>query len=87
MYTVLVDEAKAGLDSRQLLKHLAAQRIQTRPLWQPLHRSPAHDFPATMPCPVSDELYRQALSLPCSVGLTQADQNVVIKAIMTRMRF
>jgi perosamine synthetase len=83
MYTVLLDEAKAGLDSRQLLKHLAAQRIQSRPLWQPLHRSPAHDFPGTMPCPIADGLYRQALSLPCSVGLSQTDQDIVIEAIRT----
>jgi len=83
MYTVLVDETKAGIDSRQLLKHLAVQRVQTRPLWQPLHRSPVHDHRGGIPCPVSDELYRQALSLPCSVGLSQTDQNIVIGAIRT----
>jgi perosamine synthetase len=85
MYTVLVEEATAGIESRQLLNQLAADRIQTRPLWQPLHLSPAHDYPEATSCPISEGLYRQALSLPCSVGLTQTDQNVVIEAIKTHI--
>jgi perosamine synthetase len=83
MYTVLVDEAEAGLDSRQMLKHLAARRIQTRPLWQPMHRSPAHVSLGAMACPIADGVHRDALSLPCSVGLTQTDQDIVIEAIKT----
>jgi perosamine synthetase len=85
MYSVLVDKAAAGIDSRQLLNHLAADRIQTRPLWQPLHLSPAHYYPGATPCPISEQLYWDALSLPCSVGLAQTDQNVVIEAIKAHL--
>jgi perosamine synthetase len=82
MYTVLVDKNKSGFDSRQLLKHLDSSRIQTRPLWQPLHLSPAHKASSTALCPISEEIYEKALSLPCSVGLSAFDQNAVIEAIM-----
>jgi perosamine synthetase len=82
MYTILVDQEKSGLDSRKLLAELAARRIQTRPLWQPLHRSAAHDPSGSPPCPTSDALYRQAISLPCSVGLTEPVQDYVIETII-----
>jgi perosamine synthetase len=82
MYTVVVDEEKSGLNSRKLLAELAARRIQTRPLWQPIHRSPAHDSSGSPPCPTADALHRQAISLPCSVGLTESAQDYVIETIM-----
>lgn len=81
MYTVLVDEQKSGINSRRLLRELAERKIQTRPLWQPIHRSSAHDASASPPCPVSDRLYQRAISLPCSVGLTPSSQDRVIESI------
>ena len=81
MYTILIDEKESGLDSRQLLRELAARKIQTRPLWQPMHRSPAHDASNSPACPNSDLLHSQALSLPCSVGLTQSAQQCVTGGI------
>jgi perosamine synthetase len=82
MYTILVDEKKAGIDSRQLLRELAAAKIQTRPIWQPIHLSPAHDASGSPACPNADAIYRDALSLPCSVGLTEADQTKVIETLV-----
>lgn len=81
MYTLLIDEKVAGIDSRQLLRELGARKIQTRPLWQPMHRSPAHDAAGSPPCPHADALYAQALSLPCSVGLNRSAQGQVIETI------
>ena len=83
IYTVLVDQKASGIDSRQLLKELAVQKIQSRPLWQPIHRSPAHRASGIANCPVADGLYHQAVSLPCSVGLTAADQSRVIEGMMS----
>lgn len=76
LYTLLVAE-----DSRPLLESLAAQGIQTRPLWQPLHRSPAHPWGAGSHLPVADALHRRALSLPCSVGLGMAQIERVAAAV------
>jgi perosamine synthetase len=81
MYTVLVDEPEFGIDSRELLRRLERDRIQTRPLWQPLHRSLPHAGAFATDCSVADRLNRDALSLPCSVGLEAAAQNRVIEQI------
>jgi perosamine synthetase len=83
MYTVLIDPAKFGKDNRSLLKHLAERGIQSRPLWQPMHRSLAHAQAQATDCKVADRICAQALSLPCSVGLTQSDQERVIDAIQS----
>jgi perosamine synthetase len=78
LYTVLVDKAQYGLDSRELLSYLAAHNIQTRPLWQPIHLSPAHNNSQVYSGTVAETLYKQALSLPCSVGLSdEACQRVI----------
>jgi perosamine synthetase len=81
MYTVLVDPSKYGMDSRSLLKRLAERCIQSRPLWQPMHRSRAHAQAQATDCKVADWICAHALSLPCSVGLTESEQDRVIDAI------
>ena len=81
LYTVLVDEQQYGMDSRALLRKLTAHHIQARPLWQPIHRSPAHAAWRNGECPVSEHLYRTSLSLPCSVGLTSDAQDKVIQLL------
>jgi len=81
LYTVLVDEDEYGIDSRTLLSRLRESGIETRPLWQPLHCSPAHSECMHYGGEVAESLYRQALSIPCSVGLTRDDQESVISKI------
>ena len=81
LYTVLLDARTCSLDRRQLLRALAERGIQTRPLWQPLHRSPAHASSFARPCPVADETQANALSLPCSTHLSEADQDRVIDSV------
>jgi perosamine synthetase len=81
MYTVLIDDKESRINSRELLRELAARKIQSRPLWQPIHRSLAHNASASPSCPNSEALHRQAISLPCSVGLTPSDQGRVIDVL------
>ena len=81
MYTVLVDRERFGLDSRALLRELERARIQARPLWQPAHLSPSQRDTPRADCPVAERLNRDAISLPCSVGLTETDQKRVIGAV------
>jgi perosamine synthetase len=81
MYTVLIKEDQFGMDSRQLLQALGRRKIQCRPLWQPIHQSPAHAQSPTRTLPVAENLSKQALSLPCSVGLTSEQQERVINCI------
>ena len=81
LYTVLIDERQYGRDSRSLLEELGRNNIQARPLWQPLHRSRAHADSPSHNISVADQIHRQALSIPCSVGLSESDQTRVIDAI------
>lgn len=81
MYTVLVDPDEFGMDRRALMHLLIDQGIQTRPLWQPLPRSPAHSGHAGRACEVADRLHDQALSLPCSTFLTEDEQDRVVGSV------
>ena len=81
MFTVLVDSAMYGKDSRALLRELDQARIQARPLWQPIHLSPAHQGAYAMDCSVAERLNRMAISLPCSVGLMPEHQQRVIQVV------
>lgn len=81
MFTVLLDETRFGLGWRELLARLQERKIQTRPLWQPLHLSRAHAGSQAIGGEVSERLYATALSLPCSVGLKPDDQERVIATV------
>jgi perosamine synthetase len=81
LYTILVDRRKFGMDSRALLRSLEQQQIQARPLWQPLHRSKALMDCGAFDCLIADQLNRDALSLPSSVGIAEEDLQAVIAVL------
>ena len=76
MYTIRVDRP-----SRDLIRELNDRNLQTRPLWIPLP-----DLPAFADCyghaiEFAPLFYDTALSIPCSVSLTEDDQQRVIRAL------
>ena len=81
LYTVLVDAEVFGMDRKALMQRLAAVNIQTRPLWQPLHLSPAHSGSQFVGGCVAEKLNSKALSLPCSVGLQEEQMEWVVNCI------
>ena len=80
LYTILLDSERFPDGSRPLMHVLDSRGIQTRPLWQPVHLSPAHT-PNGARCSVAEHLQRNALSIPSSVGLTEEDQERVIEGV------
>jgi dTDP-4-amino-4,6-dideoxygalactose transaminase len=68
------------------MRRLEEQRIETRPLWQPLHASPAHRGAQVLGGEVAEALNARALSLPSSCGLTAAEQERVVAAIADAAR-
>jgi perosamine synthetase len=82
MYTILIDTTRFGMKSRELMQKLGNVGIQARPLWQPTHLSPAHTGSYSVDCSTSERLNRDALSLPCSVGLTMAQFTRVVDAVI-----
>jgi perosamine synthetase len=81
LYTILVDADRYGINSRQLMQHLEDRNIQSRPLWQPMHRSEVHKDAFGWDLTVADKLYAEGLSIPSSVSLNEQDQIRVISAI------
>jgi dTDP-4-amino-4,6-dideoxygalactose transaminase len=92
---VRVKPAEYGHDSRWLLARLRDAGVETRPLWQPLHRSPAFGpgSPAFGPGSaafgpgsaepdwIADGLHRDVLCVPSSVSLTVADQTRIVALV------
>ena len=83
--TIRVDEAQFGMDRRELLNRLERQQIQTRPLWEPMHLSRAHKGSFHTDCSGAETIWREALSLPSSVGITPEELTKVADAI-TRLK-
>ncbi len=81
LYTILVNPDLYGMTARELLMALHKHEIQSRPLWQPIHKSPAHEYAQRRDCPVADDLFLKGLSIPCSIGLTVENQERVIHTI------
>ncbi|MBL9093925.1 MAG: LegC family aminotransferase [Planctomycetaceae bacterium] len=79
--TVLVDAERFGIGSRDLIRLLDEHGIQSRPLWEPMHRSAVHRSGDNPPCPIADRLYAEAVSLPSSVDLSEVQIGRVIAAV------
>lgn len=82
LFSLRFQHLQENLNRTVIQEKLQALRIGTRPLWQPMHLSPAHADIGRFDCPVASELYDSALSLPCSVGLTSSQQTYVIERLM-----
>jgi dTDP-4-amino-4,6-dideoxygalactose transaminase len=81
LYTVRVLPG-FGCDRPALLAHLRESAVESRAIWPPLHRMPVYaGVPLLGGGDVAVSLYEQAVSLPCSVGLTDAQQDRVIDAV------
>lgn len=81
LYTVLVDELVYGINSRTLLQRLSRQRIQSRPLWQPIHMSAIYSGSQTHRIEAVNKIHKMGLSIPSSVGLKDYEQNSVINEL------
>lgn len=81
LFTIKVDPAVYGETARELVARLGQAGIQSRPLWQPMHLSPAHAGARILGGEVATKLFETAVSLPCSVGLNETDQERVIGAL------
>ncbi len=71
----------SGTDREQLRLALAAENIESRPVWKPLHLQPVfHDCEAIGGA-VAEDLFTHGLCLPSGSSLTRDDLERVIQAI------
>jgi len=80
--TVRFIGTRDGKTSRKAMEHLRVRGIQARPLWQPLHRSPAHREAFAPGCTVAEVLNAECLSLPSAVGITDSEVRHVASEVL-----
>jgi perosamine synthetase len=76
--TVEIDAAAHGRSMREVRADLRRANIESRPLWQPIHLSPAHAGAQAVLSGVAERLYERCLSLPSSANLTSGQQQRVL---------
>lgn len=81
LYSIQVDPAIARIDRTALYERLRAQGIEARPVWAPAHLMPFYRDAPRLGGAVGERLFAQGLSLPCSVALSEAQQDRVMEAV------
>jgi dTDP-4-amino-4,6-dideoxygalactose transaminase len=82
LYSIGIDPDAFGSDWREVRRKLAEQRIESRPIWSPLHTMAVYRDAPRLGGRVAERLFARGLSLPCSTGLTQAQQDRVIEQFL-----
>jgi dTDP-4-amino-4,6-dideoxygalactose transaminase len=76
-----IDPEKFGSDREQVRLALAAQNIETRPVWKPLHLQPVFADCECIGGKVAEDLFKDGLCLPSGSNLSDAELQRVIHAI------
>lgn len=76
-----IDARKYGEDREQLMARLGKAKIQARPVWELSHRQKPYAACERLPTPNAERLHEITLNIPCSVGLTEAQQARVIEEL------
>ncbi|TDC53971.1 DegT/DnrJ/EryC1/StrS aminotransferase [Jiangella ureilytica] len=83
LYSVLLDDP--GLDPEKIVAALAADGVQARRLWPPLHDQRPYRAADRIGGGVADDLYRRGLSLPSSAHLSERDQDTVVASLTSAL--
>lgn len=83
---MLVDPDSFGLDPGGLRRVLAAEGIETRPAFKPLHMQPVFRDAPRAGGAVAEALFARGICLPSGSGMTPAAQVRVIRAIRAAAR-
>lgn len=77
----LVDEARLGVSRDTLVHALAAEDIEARPVWKPMHTQVLYASAERFGGAVAEELYARGICLPSSSDLGPEDQARVVGAL------
>jgi pyridoxal phosphate-dependent aminotransferase EpsN len=77
----LIDEAATGVSRDALIAALAAENIESRPVWKPMHIQPVFRDVERVGGEVAEDLFRRGICLPSSSSLTAEDQQRVIAVV------
>ncbi|MFV2020854.1 DegT/DnrJ/EryC1/StrS family aminotransferase [Micromonospora sp. LOL_023] len=78
---VVVDSTVAGWEAAELGRFLADQRIETRPVWKPMHQQPVFASADRILTGAADRLFATGLALPSGSSLGDEQISRVLSAI------
>ena len=67
---IIVDPREAGWSTSELVAALAAEHIETRPVWKPMHLQPVFRDAPGLINGVSERLFENGLTLPSGSAMT-----------------
>ncbi|WP_319458484.1 DegT/DnrJ/EryC1/StrS family aminotransferase [Micromonospora sp. RTP1Z1] len=77
---IVVDPTVAGWRAQDLADHLGAQRIETRPVWKPMHLQPVFAGARSLLTGAAERLFADGLVLPSGSALSEREIVRVLKA-------
>ena len=77
----LVDEGRFGCSRDELIGHLEAAGIESRPVWKPMHLQALYTAAECYGGSIGEDLVRRGICLPSSSSLTIEDQQCVSREI------
>jgi dTDP-4-amino-4,6-dideoxygalactose transaminase len=78
-----IEPAAFGADREQVRVALAAQQIEARPVWKPLHLQPVFQGCERIGGTIAEDLFEHGLCLPSGSNLMPEDLERVIHVIST----
>ncbi len=80
---MIIDEG-CDVDPISVIKKLAEEKIDSRPIWKPMHMQPVfkdNDFITAGEKSVGEDVFSRGLCLPSDIKMTEEEQNFVISVI------
>jgi pyridoxal phosphate-dependent aminotransferase EpsN len=81
-----VDPELSGATRDTIMAALAAEDIEARPLWKPMHLQPLFAGAPTYGGALSEELFERGICLPSSSSLSASEQERVIQVVQRCVR-
>lgn len=78
---ITLDPDECDVDPEMLRQALAAEEIEARPVWKPMHLQPVFRGYPVVGGDVADDLFSRGLCLPSGSSLTEADLDRVVSVI------
>ncbi|MFJ6197796.1 DegT/DnrJ/EryC1/StrS family aminotransferase [Micromonospora sp. NPDC092111] len=78
---VLVDPGRAGWHATDLAAHLSRERIETRPVWKPMHRQRLFADAEAHLTGAADQLFARGIALPSGSVLTEEQIGRITESI------
>jgi dTDP-4-amino-4,6-dideoxygalactose transaminase len=75
---LLMDPEVYGISPAELCALMADHKIETRPMWKPMHLQPAFDNFRVRGGPVAEDIFQRGLCLPSGSSLSERDSQRVV---------